>query len=289
MLRIVKSSMAHYHFMHYLPHPLVHGPKGYAEVIETLAWGLQQLGHDTSQAVNGIDPQAVNIVFGAHMLQLETLQQLPSNSIVFNMEQMRNRAAEDTNRQMHLIAQRFEVWEYSTANLAAWDELGAVRVKVVPVGYAPVLTRVPKPAVQDIDVLLYGISGVKRLQAVHDLSKRGLATVFVSGLYGRARDNLIARSKLVLNVNLHEYAQIFEIVRVSYLLANRKAVVATKDPLTVAEADIEAAVKFTSAEELTVDCVRLIEDDVERAALEARGFEIFSKRDIRVSLRAALL
>ena len=38
------------------------------------------------------------------------------------------------------------------------------------------------------------------------------------------RDDLIARAKVVLNINKHQ-AKIFEIVRVSYLMANAKAVV----------------------------------------------------------------
>ncbi len=281
--------MAQFHLMHCILHPRVHGPKGYLEVIETIAWGLRELGHQTSYALNRIDPGAINIIFGAQMLPMEYLQQLPANSIIYDLEQLRNLTAAEIKPQMHYVAQRFEVWEYSAANLPAWHEMGARRVKTVPVGYAPVISRIVKAATQDIDVLLYGMSGVKRLQAVHDLSQAGLATVFVSGLYGKARDDLIARSKIVLNVNVYEHAQIFEIVRVSYLLANRKAVVATKDSATVTEPDIESAVKFTSAEQLMSDCLYLVEHDDARAALETKGFELFSQRDVRDILRTALV
>jgi hypothetical protein len=258
------------------------------EVIETIAWGLRELGHQTSYALNRIDPSATNIIFGAQMLPVDYMKQLPGNSIVYDLEQLRNLTVAEIKPQMHYAAQRFEIWEYSSANLQAWQDMGATRVKAVPIGYAPVITRIAKAPAQDIDVLLYGISGVKRLQAVHDLSQAGLTTLFVSGLYGKARDDLIARSKIVLNVNLYDYAQIFEIVRVSYLLANRKAVVATKDAATVADADIESAVKFTTAEQLMSDCLHLVEHDDVRAAMETQGFEIMSQRDIRDILRAAI-
>jgi len=188
-----ETFMAHFHIMHCIPHPRVHGPKGYGEVIETLGWGLRELGHRASYAINGIDPNAINIIFGAQMLPIEQLKQLPDNSIVYDLEQLRNLVAAEIKPQMHYVAQRFEIWEYSAANLPAWQAMGAERVKTVPIGYAPVISRIAKAPNQDIDVLLYGISGVKRLQAMHDLSQAGLTTVFVRGLYGKARDDLIAR------------------------------------------------------------------------------------------------
>ena len=42
---------------------------------------------------------------------------------------------------------------------------------------------------------------------------------------GKTRDDLIARSKLVLNVNRYKHARVFEVARVSYLLGHGKAVV----------------------------------------------------------------
>ena len=49
--------------------------------------------------------------------------------------------------------------------------------------------------------------------------------------YGGKRDALIARAKVVLNIHYYA-AQVFEIVRVSYLLANSKAVVTEIGPDT---------------------------------------------------------
>jgi hypothetical protein len=280
--------MSRYHLMHCIPHPRLHGLHGYKEVIETLEWGLRQLGHAPRYASNAFDPSATNIVFGAHMLPVESLERLPGNSIVYSLEQARNLRPQEMPAQVQYLAERFEIWDYSCANSEAWRDLGASRVKIVPVGYAPVLTRIQQADVQDLDILIYGMSGPNRLHALHALSLAGLTVLFASGLYGEARDNLIGRSKLVLNVNLYDFAQIFEIVRVSYLFANRKAVVATKDPQTFVESDVGAGVKFTTLEKLVDDCRYLLEHDDVRAALEAKGFEIMRHRDIREILRAAL-
>ncbi len=59
--------------------------------------------------------------------------------------------------------------------------------------------------------------------------------------HGRARDELISRAKVVLNVHFYPTA-IFEIVRVSYLLANRKAVVGECGPSTEIDTDIREAI-----------------------------------------------
>ena len=110
-----------------------------------------------------------------------------------------------------------------------------------------------------------------------------------TGLYGAARDELISRAKVVLNINLYAQMRIFEIVRVSYLLANRKAVVADLDPKTSVEDDIRGAVRFASSlKELMDLCAKLVSDDSERHALEERGFACMSRRDIKVILERAL-
>lgn len=266
----------------------MHGLRGYLEVIQTVEWGLTQLGHGVSYALNGYDPAAVNIVFGAQVLPIDVMKQLPDDTIVYNFEQAGGVDKSRIRPEGRYYAERFEIWEYSAANLQFWRDLGVTRVKNVPVGWAPVISRIPKPAVQDIDVLLYGLTGAKRLDALHRLSAAGLTTMFISGLYGEARDDLIARSKIVANVNLYDFAQIFEVVRVSYLLANKKAVVATRDPATFVDADIESAVRFTTLDQIAVTCTALLEDDVARGAMEDKGFEVISRRDIREILRRAI-
>jgi len=280
--------MARFHIMHCMPDSQQHGLRGYQEVIDTLSWGLQQLGHEVSHAVNGSVRGATNIIFGAHMITVEGLAKLPDNSIAYSLEQARNLDPRQAPPTVQFFAKRFQVWDYSLANMGFWKGLGTPRVKLVPIGYAPVLSRIPGDVPQDIDVLIYGMSAPNRLLAFNQLSYAGLTVLFVSGLYGKPRDELIARSKLVLNVNMYDAAQIFEVVRVSYLLANRKAVIATRHPETFVEDDIAAAVRFTTMDRLVDDCRALIANTPARAALEARGFETMARRDIRAVLAAAL-
>jgi hypothetical protein len=280
--------MSKFHLMHCIPNPRMHGLNGYKEVIDTVAWGLEQLGHDVSYEVNKSDPRATNIVFGAQVLPIEILKTLRDDTIVYNFEQMRGFSGNQIRPEARFYAKHFQVWDYSAENLQAWSSVADSEVRIVPVAYAPVLSRIIKPERQDIDVLIYGLSGPKRLNAFHALSRAGLSTLFASGFYGAARDELIARSKIVLNINLYDTSQIFEIVRVSFLLSNRKAVVANLDTNTAVEADIKSCVKFSRLGNLAAECIELIDSDAARIQLENSGFETFSQRDIREILRGAL-
>jgi hypothetical protein len=77
--------------MHCVPSdPRVHGLNGYKEVIGTIAWGLEQLGHRATYALNESVRDATNIIFGAHVLPIATLKRLPQDTIIYNLEQMRD-------------------------------------------------------------------------------------------------------------------------------------------------------------------------------------------------------
>ena len=104
--------------------------------------------------------------------------------------------------------------------------MGLPRPTYVPIGYVPELTRIA-PAPEDIDVLFYGALSERRYAVLRDLHDRGLRVKWLLGAFGASRDAWIARSKIVINVHYWE-AKIFEIARVSYLLANRRAVVSER-------------------------------------------------------------
>ena len=130
--------------------------------------------------------------------------------------------------------------------------------------------------------------GGRRVRYVDLGAGEGPPTVFVHGLYGASRDGLIAQSKIVLNLNQRPAHNVFEIARVSYLLANRKAVVSDFSTLLRIESDLTSAVRFVPGEQVVSECLRLLDNDAERCDLEQAGFEIFRRRDIRRSLAAAM-
>jgi hypothetical protein len=276
--------------MDVIPNARMHGLNGQKEVIETIIWGLQQLGCQATYAVNQYAKDAINIVFGSQVLPIEFLKQIPIDSVIYNCEQIRGLTRETIRDQGKFCADTFRVWDYSEANMESWQTITTkYSVQHVPVGFSPILERIIKPEIQDIDILIYGLTGQKRLTVFHALSQIGLSAVFISGMYGAARDDLIARSKIVLNITLDTFSKIFEIVRVSYLLANKKAVVAELDQDAFIEDDIRNAVRFSKLNDIVQTCDYLIQNYEERQALEQTGFEAIKKRDITKILKGPLL
>ncbi len=108
-------------------------------------------------------------------------------------------------------------------------------------------------------------------------SSAGLAVTALPGVYGRDRDAWIARSKVVLNIHYYE-DKIHELVRTSYLLGNRKAVVSECDDETEIDDDIRESVVAVPYAKLVETCVALVRDDARRKKVEQAGFERFSQR-----------
>ena len=275
-----------YHLCHML-RPPIHGLLGYAEVIESVRWGLTELGHEVSVAENALSTGARSIIFGAQMIDAADLMDLPDNTIVYNLEQIANLRPAEVRPAYGVAARQLRVWDYSAANLASWQRLAPTYPPVVvPIAWAPTLRRIPKRDKEDIDVLLYGLPSPERLQVVEELASKWLRVVYACGLYGESRDSLVARAKVVLNVNKYVSQRVFEVVRVSYLLGNAKAVVSDMRP--DGEADLEPVVVYAERERLTDAVANLLQDDRARRALESAAAEAMARRDIRDILRRAL-
>ena len=254
------------------------------EVAETLQCGLWALGHDAEIAENRFDPSKVNILLGAHLLTAELASRMPPESILYNLEQL---GGAELPALFYETAAKHLVWDYSPVNMARWQQLPlAWAPRLVEIGYVPQLTRIRSAAVvdQDIDVLFYGSLNTRRLHILDQLRAAGLRVHQAFGVYGTERDALIRRARLVLNVHYYE-TQLFEIVRVSYLLANGKAVVTEHSPDL---GGLEKGVLACRYGDLVEQTVALAADDARREALAAQGAALFAARDEVQILRRAL-
>jgi len=212
---------------------------------------------------------------------------LPPGSVIYNFEQVGGEVNVLTPAFRRAIAEH-RVWDYSQRNMERLAPLiGHERRQVVQVGYVPALSRILRAPVQDIDVLFYGAVNARRRDILVALHEAGLKVHAPFGIYGDERDALIARAKVVLNIHAHP-TKVLEMVRISYLLANRKAVVTEMDAETEAEADIADAVAGVSYDHLVDECVRLVADAAARQDLEDRGYAIFQRRDMVPILRRAI-
>ncbi len=253
-------------------------PSGYVhsscfqEVAETLQFALKALGHRAAIIENIVDRQATNIILGAHLLSEAEMKTLPEGTVIYNLEQL---GASHLSEAYRRLAERHTIWDYSPVNLERWKEAGCLYPpRLVEIGYVPELRRIVSQTEQDIDVLFYGSVNEHRRKILLQLEQAGINVHCAFGVYGRERDALIARAKVVLNLHYYE-TNLFEIVRVSYLLANSKAVVSEPSPDMGTYAD---AVAVFPAEKIVAGCLELVRDERRRRELEQRGFEYFSKR-----------
>ena len=258
-------------------------PNGYAhagafaEVMETVVYGLLELGLEVSYAVNRlVVPGPRAIVFGANLLTPAEADLLPEGTIVYNLEQIASGSTWCSPTYLSLL-QRCVVWDYSRRNISALAAQGIAHPVHVPIGYMPQLSRISDAAQQDIDVLFYGSVNERRARALQALQASGLRVHAAYGVYGADRDALVSRSKVVLNVHYYD-TSIFELVRVSYLLANRKAVVAELDPHTEIDPDLAGAVRLAPYDSLVEACRHLVEDDAARHDLQEAGFARMAAR-----------
>ena len=268
-------------------------PEGYihtaafAEVIESVVYGLRALGAPVSAQVNKlVSPGPQPVLFGANLLEPHEGALVPPETIVYNLEQIGKSSSWCSPSYLNLL-RRHDVWDYSARNIASLSSLGIKGLTHVPVGYVPELTRIGPSTVEDIDVLFYGSMNDRRASVIAQLRAMGLNAQAVFGVYGPARDKLISRAKVVLNLHYYD-TSIFELVRVSYLLANHKAVVAECHPGTEIEPDMADAVHLATYEELAPACAELVADEQSRRELAERGFQAMVARDERTYLAAAL-
>jgi hypothetical protein len=251
------------------------------DVIETLFFGLRALAHEVTYKPNLVLAGAQNIVIAPHLTGPEV--EFPEGTILYNLEQI-GCGSPGAPIPPRLTA-RYPIWDYSAANIADWHAHG-IDAELVPIGYRRELARVPAVIHPDIDVLFYGSLNERRLKILSELQRTTGLKVEVLQAFGAIRDRFISRAKVVLNLHFYETPRLFEAVRVSYLLANSKAVVSeTSDDFPAA---LSGAVRNADYHQLVEACRELVSDTRARAELQARGHELFAALPESTILRIAL-
>lgn len=263
-------------------------PPGYAhsgafeEFALALSEGLRELG--VAAPIVHRRPEGETIVLGANLLPA-IADRPPRRAILFNLEQLSPGSPWWSERYLDLLRRR-PVWDYSARNVALLRSMG-IAATLCEVGHADALRRIVPRETPDIDVLFYGSVNDRRRDALRALEDTGLRVVALFGVYGAARDDYIARSRIVLNLHHYE-GRLFEVVRVSYLLANGCCVVSETGDDPEAERAYEGAVAFTSYDGIVPTCLELLRDDARRRALGANGLALMQSRRQADALRAAI-
>lgn len=255
----------------------------FAEVAQTITYGLRRLGHDVVLTTDGSIPGRKLIVLGSNLLSAYP-QPLADDAILYNLEQVEAGSSWFKPELLELF-RRYTVWDYSQRNVEALRGMGVSVAHVLPIGYTPELTRIVRAEYPDIDVLFFGSPNPRREQVLRGLMSAGLMVQAPIGVYGRTRDALIARARVVLNVHYYE-AGILELVRISYLLANRCTVLSEHGADALEDAALEGGVAFADYGDLVDRARELIRSSEECEQIAERGHALMAARPITEYLKA---
>ena len=243
----------------------------FIELAELLLYSLQELGFEIQMQFNQLDDNARNILIGCHLLDTALIKSVPKSSIIINTEQI---YADFTNWNLPIMewVKHFETWDYSERNIIKFHELGLERIKHLKIGFQKELARIPQSSVQDIDVLFYGTMNERRITVINLLKAAGLKVHTAFGIYGLERDQLISRSKIVLNNHFY-HSHIFEIIRVFYLMTNSVAVVGEVNPSTSIDPIYLNGIYGVPYLDLHTACIELLEDSARRTKLRQNALD----------------
>ena len=261
-------------------------PPGYvhSHTFDELALGLScafhELGYNVPIVRDITELTDYPIVLGCNLIPSLGNVRIPKNSIMFNAEQIQPDSPWMTEDYFDLL-RSYKVWDYSEQNINKLGKLGITNVRFCGIGYVPELTRIKPAPEEDIDILLYGSLNERRLNILKQLHNIGLKVEALFGVYGKQRDHYISRSKIVLNIHYYE-SKVFEIVRVYYLLANKKLVISEPGNDQELEKPVRDGLVFAPYNSLVEESVRYLREDNLRSKIAEKGFvQIKSLRQVQ--------
>lgn len=272
--------------------------RGYEDMARTYLHGLKLLGFDGELRVNSFDPKSdVNFVFGAHLMGQENLDRIPGRCYYVNLEQVYQQQVpeEQLSPAIRYILRHWSVIDYSRFNMEFWRRFEGARTHCLPVAYGDNLLLPRRDVQEDIDVLYYGSLGA-HLRLSDDYKMRFLAACadspilrpkicFLQNEYDGLRDELIARSKIVVSVTS---ALIFPGVRCQLLLANGKAIVSSRRDIDLVDDFFAQNLLFADVDTVPGVLKALLDNDEDRRRYARTASESFKKIRIEDQLRDLL-
>lgn len=256
---------------------------------------LRALGHEVAYATEEELARGGRLImWGANQVDQDPqadasrMETIPKDAIVFQTEQVSAVVEPTYFIQSWIRYRNFAVWDYAQSNVDTLSKLGMTGVVLCPLGYEPSMTSIAPAEEQDIDVLFYGSGGGPRREILNALDATGMNVVRLYGKYGKERDEVIARAKVVINLRYYEHG-VFEIFRCSHLFANHVCVVNEAGGRDRGLEDLaRRCTAYTPRAELIERCRELVASPHKRLAVTEKAFEEFKKIDLVDNVRRAL-
>jgi len=247
----------------------------YEDLIVSLKGSLEDLGHNCSVSKNQATVGAINILIGSTIFasryqQLnEKLKNVPY--IVYQLEHLDDQHGllSQWGEYYELIKNAVAVWDFSPGSSSFLVTKGLSNIFYLPPGFHRSLEKFVPAISQDIDVLFIGSPHPRRDKVLSALKSRGVNVRNIPKLFGARRNQLMARSKIILNIHAWDEINSLETVRISFLLANRNFVISeSSDHNPYGDGLI-----YASYDEIVEKCIYFLGQP--KLAREAIGFKGF--------------
>lgn len=239
------------------------------EAAEYCEHQLRRFGHESNLAKNYLSHDGINIIFGAHIAP-DLLHDLKANTIIFNTEQLAEDSVWMNPAYKNIIANHY-IWDYSQSNLTFIPHQNK---SLISFYYEPNLNRIQCQEPKEWDLIFYGSVNERRKKILEELNNRGLKLRAIFGVYGPDRDELIGRSRAVINLHFYD-SQLLQQIRIFYPLINKIPVISENYPHSSAPAVYGECI-FTPGERRFTDyVVSLIKSERELEGLASSRMEKF--------------
>lgn len=258
------------------------------EIEAAMFFALKSMGYDVTNSINDFAPDAKNIIFGMQHCKVDTIRHdVPKNSIVYSLEQMR-----DTPECIRWCRKYrgLEVWDYSKLNVETLKLAGVENIKVVPIGYVPEISYIERQPLEkrDIDILAYMSPSPRRRKIMDQFGNNpNINFVHLEAVYGEERDAAMARAKLI--INLHNYDnKIFEMVRITHALQQGIPILAERGPDTDFPEYMEDTVNLSTYNRFVDTAYKLLKKPEDLEASAVRALDKFKQTPMTKFLEEAL-
>lgn len=213
-------------------------------------------------------------------------EKIPDDAIIYNLDPLYYGGALE-NIGFFDILRKHKVVDYQKKNVELMRSIG-IEAYHLPYGYHDKLERVDQNIEKDIDVLFFGGVNNRRIKILKELEKSGLNHKIITyGCYGDELDEVVARSKIILNFHYQDVHPL-EVVRINYLLANKKFVITERGWDDDDNKLYEPGVVFSEYSNLIDTCKHYINRDDERDRIASKGQDIVRGMPMDLSILTSL-
>jgi glycosyltransferase involved in cell wall biosynthesis len=185
---------------------------------------------------------------------------------------------------LKLLENATSIWDYLEQNINYLNSININNASLLPFGFHEKMHVLDFNKEKTIDILIYGALYNRRIEIYNKLVARGFKVKFMTNMYGKERNEIIEKAKIILNINFSE--KLSSEHRLSFLLNNACFIISEKPPDDYFN-EFEDCLVLAPFEKIIETCEFYLrpENDMLRQEIAEKGFSTFSKNKMVNNLR----